>query len=124
MTQEWDADKGRGGFSLRFLTDSLGTNTVKDIRSNLRSLDDNSNFFRLKEKQSFILVTIIFPKVKKKVCSSVSQLDLSYGIRGRSLELCSSLDRCALCHGILTVKRIIKFCLILKMRKLRHRGRN
>lgn len=66
MTQEWDADKGRGGFSLRFLTDSLGTNTVKDIRSNLRSLDDNSNFFGLKEKQSLIPVTIIFPKVKKK----------------------------------------------------------
>lgn len=96
-SQEWDADEGRGGSNLRFLTDSLGTNIVGDIRSNLRSLDDNSNSLGLKEKQSLIPVTIIFPKVKK-MCFLVFQLALSYGTTGKSLELCSSLDRCAVCN--------------------------
>lgn len=68
-----------------------------DIRSNLRSLDDTLNYFGLKGKQNLILITIIFPEVKK-MCFSVSQLTLSYETRGTSLKLGFSLNGCAVCH--------------------------
>lgn len=65
-SQEWGEDEGRwrnpvSGFWLILWAQMLRG----DIRSNLRSLDDISNYFGLKEKWSLITITIILPNVEK-----------------------------------------------------------